>query len=411
MGKTMAEKVLGQAGGNTEAAAGDIVNAKVSFLMTNDAVGELTIQAFEGLADAPWDGKRIAVVLDHYIPATTENAARTHKLLRDFSRKHGLHLFDQQGVCHQVMVENFVRPGDVVIGTDSHTCTYGGIGAFATGVGSTDGAAAMATGEIWLKIPETIRVELTGKLPAHVYPKDAILKVVGDLGADGATYKALQFSGDGALTISNDGRLTMCNMAVEAGAKTGLFEPDAVTEQFVEKRGDKGTFYQSDPGAAYCGQTTVELGRLGPQVSCPWSVDQVVPVEEVRGTRIDQAFIGSCTNGRIEDLRIAADILDGKALHRDVRLLVAPASQDTYQLAVAEGLMETLIGVGAVVCNPGCSACFGGQGMLWEGEVCIGSHNRNFRARMGHRDSKVYLASPATVAASAVAGRIADPRE
>ena len=411
MGRTIAEKILGQAGGNIDASAGDIVNAKVSFLMTNDAVGELTIQAFEGLADTPWDAERIAVVLDHYIPATTENAARTHKLLREFSRKHGLRLFDQQGVCHQLMVENFVRPGGVVIGTDSHTCTYGGIGAFATGVGSTDGAAVMATGEIWLKVPETIRVELTGKLPPHVHPKDAILKVVGDLGADGATYKALQFSGDGASTIPNDGRFTMCNMAVEAGAKTGLFEPDAVTERYMGEQNDKGTFHKSDPNAAYCGQLTVELDELGPQVSCPWSVDQVVPVEEAQGTRIDQAFIGSCTNGRIEDLRIAASILDGKTLHPEVRLLVAPASQDVYRQAVAEGLTETFIGVGAVVCNPGCSACFGGQGMLWEGEVCIGTHNRNFRARMGHRDSKVYLASPETVAASAVAGRIVDPRQ
>ena len=411
MGKTIVEKILAQASGSSDASAGDIVNAKVSFLMTNDAVGELTVSAFEQLGGAPWDKEKIAVVLDHYTPATTENAARVHNLLREFSRKHDLHLFDHQGVCHQLMLENFVLPGDVVIGTDSHTCTYGGIGAFATGVGSTDGAAAMATGEIWLKIPETIRIQLTGKLPQHVHPKGVILKVVGELGADGATYKALQFSGGGLAAVSNEGRFTMCNMAIEAGAKTGLCEPDAITEQFVRERNAKGTFFQSDPDASYSDQLTVELDSLGPHVACPWSVDNVVPVEEVHGTRIDQAFVGSCTNGRIEDLRIAASVLEGKTVHPAVRMLVTPASQHVFQQAVTEGLIETFIRAGAVVCNPGCSACFGGQGMLWEGEVCIGTHNRNFRARMGHRDSRVYLASPETVTASAVRGMIADPRQ
>ena len=411
MGKTIVEKILNQAGGSRDLSAGDIVNARVSYLMTNDAVGELTVNAFEALGRMPWDKHRIAVVLDHYIPATTENAARTHKLLRDFSRKNDLHLFDQQGVCHQLMLEKFVLPGDVIIGTDSHTCTYGGIGAFATGVGSTDGAAAMATGEIWLKIPETIRIDLQGKLPDHVHPKDVILKLIGDLGADGATYKALQFSGSGAAGISNEGRFTMCNMAIEAGAKTGIFEPDAITEKFIRDRGEKGIFFESDPDAVYCQEIVMTLDRLGPQIACPWSVDNVAPVEKVQGTRIDQAFIGSCTNGRIEDLRVAAQILKGKKIHPQVRLLVTPASQDIFLQAVKEGLIKTFIEAGAVVCNPGCSACFGGQGMLWEGEVCIGTHNRNFKARMGHKDSKVFLASPETVAVSAIAGRIEDPRQ
>ena len=236
MGQTIVEKILNQAGGTENLAAGEIVNARVSYLMTNDAVGELLVQALDELGAKPWDKDRIAVILDHYIPATTENAARTHKLLRDFSRKYGLHLFDQEGVCHQLMLENFVRPGDVVIGTDSHTCTYGGIGAFATGVGSTDGAAVMATGELWLKIPETINIEIKGRLPEHVHPKDIILKVIGDLGADGATYKALQFTGEGVTPISTEGRFTMCNMAIEAGAKTGIFEPDAVTAEYLRDR-------------------------------------------------------------------------------------------------------------------------------------------------------------------------------
>ena len=411
MGKTIVEKILAQASGQSGVSAGDIVVAKASFLMTNDAVGELTVDAFEKLGRTPWNKEKIAVILDHYVPATTENAARVHKLLREFSRKQGLHLFDQQGVCHQLMVENFIVPGDVILGTDSHTCTYGGIGAFSTGVGSTDGAAAMATGEIWLKIPESIRIELQGKLAPHVHAKDIILSVIGDLGADGATYKALQFSGDGAAFISNEGRFTMCNMAVEAGAKTGIFEPDQVTEQFVAASNRKGRVFRSDPDAEYRRRLSVDLDRLGPQVACPWSVDNVVPVDEVQGTCIDQAFVGSCTNGRIEDLRIVAGILDGKRIHPKVRMLVAPASQRIFCQAVTEGLIETFIQSGAVVCNAGCSACFGGQGMLWDGEVCIGSHNRNFRARMGHKDARVYLASPETVAVSAIAGRIDDPRQ
>jgi 3-isopropylmalate/(R)-2-methylmalate dehydratase large subunit len=411
MGQTIVEKILNHAGGTKDLSAGEIVNARISYLMTNDAVAELLILALDKLGAKPWDKNRIAVILDHYTPATTENAARTHKLIRDFSRKYDLQLFDQEGVCHQLMLENFVLPGDVVIGTDSHTCTYGGIGAFATGVGSTDGAAVMATGELWLKIPETINIELKGKLPAHVHPKDIILKVIGDLGADGATYKALQFSGEGAAGISNEGRFTMCNMAIEAGGKTGIFEPDSVTEEYIKDRKEKGNFFKSDPDAVYCEYKTIDLAQLGPHVSCPWSVDNVAPIEEVQGTHIDQAFLGSCTNGRVEDLRVAAQSLKGKKIHPEVRFLVTPASKNIYQQAMSEGLLETFISAGAVICNPGCSACFGGQGMLWEGEVCIGTHNRNFRARMGHKDSKVYLASPETVAVSAIAGQIEDPRK
>lgn len=411
MGQTIVEKILNRAGGNSNLRAGDIVNARVSAVMTNDAVGELTIQAFEAIGRKPWNKKRIAVVLDHYIPATTENAARTHKLMRDFSNHYGLPLFDQKGVCHQLMIEHFVAPGEVIIGTDSHTCTYGGIGAFATGVGSTDGAAAMATGEIWLKIPPTIRIELNGRLPKHVYPKDVILKIIGDLGADGAIYQALQFSGEGATAISSAGRFSMCNMAIEAGAKTGIFEPDDRTRKYMAAVKRQGRFFKSDADAEYVGEIVVDLDRLVPQVACPWSVDDVVPADKLHDVRIDQAFIGSCTNGRIEDLEVAANILKGENVAPHVRLLVTPASDHIYRQAIEQGLINTFIDAGAVVCNPGCSACFGGQGMLWEGEVCIGTHNRNFRGRMGHKDSKVYLASPETVARSAIAGYIADPRQ
>ena len=411
MGQTIVEKILNSAGACRDAAAGDIVDASVSFLMTNDAVAELTVAAFESIHTEPWDRERIAIILDHYIPASTVNAARVHKLLRDFCRNNGLRLFDQQGVCHQLMVENIVWPGDVIIGTDSHTCTYGGLGAFATGVGSTDGAAVMSTGRIWLKIPKSIRIELRGTLPDHVHPKDVILKIIGDLGSDGATYMALELPGEGAASISNSGRFTLCNMAVEAGAKTGIFEPDSITESFYRHRKESGRWFHSDSDARYAETLALDLDRLVPQIACPWSVDKVAPVDLVVGTHIDQAFIGSCTNGRIEDLRTAAKVLSGRKVHGNVRLLIAPASQAVYRRALSENLIETFINAGAVICNPGCSACFGGQGMLWENEVCIGTHNRNFRGRMGHPDSQVYLASPETTAASAVAGHIVDPRE
>ena len=410
MGKTIVEKILGRAGGTPGASAGETVSAEVDFLMTNDAVGELTVQAFEEIGREPWDREKIAVILDHYVPATTENAARVHHILRQFARKHGVRLFDMEGVCHQLMVEEFVLPGGVIIGTDSHTCTYGGLGAFATGVGSTDGAAAMTTGKLWLKIPETIRIELKGRLPEHVHGKDIILKVIGELGADGATYKALEFCGEGVRNLSNESRFTICNMAIEAGAKTGIFEPDEVTKAFIESRGGGGTYVRSDPDAVYSQHLSIDLTCLGPQVACPWSVDNVSPVDRIQGTPIDQAFVGACTNGRIEDLRVAAKVLRGKTVHPDVRFLIAPASRTVLHEAVKEGLVDVFLDAGATICNPGCSACFGGQGMLWEGETCIGSHNRNFRARMGHKDSKAFLASPETVAVSALKGRITDPR-
>jgi 3-isopropylmalate/(R)-2-methylmalate dehydratase large subunit len=411
MGQTMVEKILNKAADTRGLKAGEIVNTTVSFLMTNDAVAERTIQGLKEIETAPWDPERIAVILDHYVPATSIDAARVHRLMRDFSRENKAHLYDHQGVCHQLMLESHVLPGDVIIGTDSHTCTYGALGAFATGVGSTDGAAAMATGKIWLKIPETIRIEITGNIPSHVHPKDLILYIIGQLGADGATYQALEFSGPGMAAIDNAGRMTMCNMAIECGAKTGIVEPDAVTEHYFKDRKNRGVFFRSDPDAIFIRHMVVNLDLLVPQIACPWTVDNVVKVDDIAGLKIDQAFIGSCTNGRIEDIRIAAMVLAGNRIAPHVRLLITPASQAVYQQAMKEGLLATFINAGAVICNPGCSACFGGQGMLWEGEICIGTHNRNFRGRMGHPDSKVYLASPETTARSAVAGCIVDPRK
>ena len=410
MGRTIVEKILNSAAGTVDKTAGDIVNANVSFLMTNDAVAELTIEAFNAIGQVPWDRERVAVILDHYVPATTIDAARVHHLMREFSKATGVRLYDQQGVCHQIMVEHNVFPGDVIIGTDSHTCTYGGLGAFATGVGSTDGAAAMATGKIWLKIPETIRIDLQGRLPQHLHPKDIILYLIGLLGADGATYQALEFGGPGLADIDNSGRLTLCNMAIEAGAKTGIVEPDAMTRQYYKTQPVPGRWYQSDKDADYARRMVIDMDKLSPMTACPWAVDQVTRVEEMAGIRIDQAFIGSCTNGRIEDLRTAATVLKGRQVDARVRLLVAPASRAVYERALAEGVLSVLIDAGAVICNPGCSACFGGQGMLWADEVCIGTHNRNFRGRMGHPDAKVFLTSPETAARSAINGHITDPR-
>ena len=407
MGKTIAEKIVSHAA-STNAVAGDIVNAKLSYLMINDAVGESTIAAFNELESPPWDADRIVVVLDHYVPASTENAARVHKILRDFARNFGTRLYDGVGVCHQLMLEDYVTPGELLIGTDSHTCTYGGLSAFGTGVGSTDGAAAMATGEIWLKVPETIRIELSGSLKPQVHPKDVILEIIGRIGADGATYMALEFGGNGAKHISLDGRCTMCNMAIEAGAKTGIFVADELTiERFPVAR-ERMELLTRDGDANYSKVIEIDLDSVVPHVARPYSVDNTLPAAQITGTRIDQAFLGSCTNGRIEDLRIAADVLRNRKIAESVRMLVSPASQSVYLNAVKEGLVDVFIEAGAIIGNPGCSACFGGQGMLWDGEVCIGTHNRNFRGRMGHRDAEVYLASPETVAKSAIAGCIVE---
>lgn len=392
MKRTVTEKILSRASGR-DALAGSIVEARVDFLMTNDAVGELVVRAFEQLHKPVWDARKTAIMIDHFFPASTEDAARVHALLRAFAAKHGIALHDGEGVCHQIMVERYVKPGMVVVGTDSHTCTYGALGAFATGIGSTEAAGVLATGALWFKVPESIRVNFSGALPQHVHAKDAVLHLLGTLKADGAIYKALEFGDCKALGIAE--RMTVCNMAIEAGAKNGIFEGKT----------------SADSGAEYERVMGIALGSLEPQVACPYSVDNVKPVAEVAGTRIEQAFAGSCTNGRIEDLRVIAKVLKGRRVAKHVRFLIAPASRSVLGAALDEGLIRTFLDAGAVMLNPNCSACFGGQGMLAAGEACIGTHNRNFRGRMGHKDAKIYLASPETVAASAVKGEITDPRK
>jgi len=414
----ISEKILAVAAGKQEVRPGEIVEAKVDMAMANDITAPLAIQAFKKIGTPRvWDRQRIVLILDHQVPADSINSAELHKMMRVFAKEQVIPLFYDVGfggVCHQVMVEKrHVRPGELIVGADSHTCTYGALGAFATGIGSTEMAAVFATGAIWLRVPSTIKIDATGSFQTYVTPKDLILHVIGEIGADGATYKAIEFTGSTIKQITLGGRMTLCNMAVEAGAKTGIVNPDEATLDYVDsRRTDKPLrVLTSDPEAAYERTLEIDVGELEPHVACPHSVDNVKPIKEVEGIEINQAFIGSCTNGRLEDLELAAGLLKGKRLKKGVRLIITPASQEVYVQAVKRGLLEVFVKAGASVCNPTCGACFGGHmGLLAPGEVCISSSNRNFVGRMGSPQAEVYLASPASVAASALAGEIADPR-
>ena len=411
------EKILARASGKKEVSPGEIVEAKVDMAMVNEITGPLAIEAFREIGiEKVWDNQRIVMVLDHQIPADSVKSAELHKIMRKFAKKQEIqHFYDVGfgGVCHQVMVEKgHVRPGELIVGADSHTCTYGALGAFGTGIGSTEMAAVFATGRIWLKVPETVKISVTGTFQRLVTAKDLILNVIGQIGADGALYKAIEFNGSTIESLSISERMTLCNMAVEAGAKTGIVDPDEKTILYVRNR-TSGPFkpLTSDFDAEYEKTIEIDASGLEPQIACPHSVDNVKSASEVEGTPINQAFIGSCTNGRIEDLRLAAEIVKGKKISSDVRFLVTPASQEIYLQALREGLLETFVEAGACVCNPTCGACFGGHmGLLADGEICISSSNRNFIGRMGSPKAKIYLASPATVAASAIKGEITDPR-
>ena len=413
----ISEKILAIASGRDEVKPGEIVDARVDMAMVNEITGPLAIEAFHKIGvEKVWDRNRIVMVLDHQVPANSVKAAILHKIMREFAKEQRIpNLYDvgRGGVCHQVMMEKgHVKPGNLIVGADSHTCTYGALGAFATGIGSTEMAAVFATGRIWLRVPETIRIEVDGRFQRFVTPKDLILMIVGAVGADGAIYKALEFTGEAIELMSVEGRMTICNMAVEMGAKTGIINPDEKTLNYVKERGG-GIFnpVRSDPDARYEKTLRFDVSDLEPQVACPSSVDNVKPITEVEGVKIDQAFIGSCTNGRLEDLELAAKIIKGRKVKDGVRLLITPASQEVYLSALRRGLIEIFIEAGAYVCNPTCGACFGGHmGLLAPGEVCISSSNRNFVGRMGSPEAEIYLASPATVAASALTGEITDPR-
>jgi len=413
----ISEKILAAASGRSEVSPGEIVEAKVDMAMVNEITGPLAIQAFHKIGIGKvWDNERIVMVLDHQVPADSVRSAELHKIMRTFAREQSIrNLYDVGfgGVCHQVMAEKgHVKPGELIVGADSHTCTYGAFGAFGTGIGSTEMAAVLATGQIWLKVPETIRVDVEGMFQRFVMPKDLILSIVGQIGADGATYKAIEFMGSTMEKMSVSGRMTMCNMAVEMGAKTGIINPDETTLSYVKSRTDKPfRILRSDPDAQYEKTLNLNVDDLEPQVARPHAVDNVKPISEVEGVPVDQAFIGSCTNGRLEDLRLAAQFLRGKRIKDGVRMLITPVSQEVYLKALQEGLLEVFVEAGAYVCSPTCGACFGGHmGLLAPGETCISSSNRNFAGRMGSPQAKIYLASPVTVAASAITGRITDPR-
>jgi 3-isopropylmalate/(R)-2-methylmalate dehydratase large subunit len=410
------EKILAKAAGKKTVTLGDIVDANVDLIMVHDLTGPLAVEAFHRIGvKKVWDNKKIVIILDHQVPAESVKAAELHKMLRAFAKEQGIRFYDvgRGGICHQVMPEKgHVIPSNVIVGADSHTCTYGAFGAFATGIGSTEAAAVFATGKIWLKVPETLKINVEGEFKPYVTPKDLILSVIGRVGADGATYKATEFTGSTIRGMSMAGRMTLCNMAVEMGAKNGIVEPDETTRKFLEGRVTKPyKMPKSDKDAKYEKVFEFDASKLEPTVACPSTVDNVKPVSEIGNVPIDQAFIGSCTNGRLEDLRMAAQVMKGKTVKDGVRALVIPASQEVYRQAVDEGLVEIFTDAGALVCGSACGPCLGGHiGLLAAGETCVSTSNRNFIGRMGSTHANVYLASPATVAASALTGHITDPR-
>ncbi|MGB9200379.1 homoaconitase large subunit [Methanobacterium sp.] len=416
MAMTMAEKILAKASGNKESEAGEIIMANIDVAMTHDLTGPLSVESFEkiGLKEV-WDPEKIVIVFDHQVPADSIDAANNHMIMRKFVKEQGINNFYdvREGVCHQVLPEKgHVVPGEVVVGTDSHTCTHGALGAFATGIGSTDMAMVFATGKLWFKVPETIKFEITGKLQENVFAKDVILDIIGKIGADGATYKACEFGGETTRNMSISDRMVLCNMAIEMGGKTGLVEPDQKTINYLKGRSTKPyKIMKTDSDAKSLETMYVDVNELEPQIACPHNVDNVKPVSEVEGTHIDQVFLGSCTNGRLSDLRTAAKIMKGKDVSKDIRMLVIPASREVYTKAMDEGLLRTFIDSGALVCNPCCGPCLGGHiGLVGPGEVSLSTSNRNFKGRQGSPDAEVYLSSAAVAAASALTGKITDPR-
>ena len=415
MGKTLTEKVLGRKAGK-DVQAGEVVNVAPDYVLSHDNSAAI-IKEFQKLGVAKVRApEKIVIVLDHIVPAADEKYAQNHKSIREFVAEQGIpHFFDiNAGICHQVLPEQgFARPGLVIVGSDSHTPSYGALGAFAAGIGRTETACTWATDEIWLRVPETMRVDLAGRFRPGVFAKDLSLKLIGDHGAEMANYKAVEFAGPAAPSFSVGSRLTLANMSAEMGAKNGYFAPDAVALRWLEGRA-RGPFtaVSSDPDAVYESVLACDLDSLEPQVACPHTVDNVKPVTAVAGKTVDQVLIGTCTNGRLEDLEAAAAILKGRRVHPRVRVLVIPASWQVYREALASGALAALVEAGCVVLNSGCGPCLGAhEGLMAAGEACLSTSNRNFRGRMGHRDSEIYLASPATAAATAVAGAITDPRE
>ncbi len=416
MGMTITEKIIAAHSGNKTVRPGDVVLAECDLMLGHDVTAPLSIKEFAKIGVVKVkDPDRIALVNDHFVPNKDIESAEQAKMMREFARAQGVKKYyevGRSGVCHALLPEEgLVAPGDIVIGADSHTCTYGALGAFATGVGSTDLAAAWATGEIWLRVPETVAIEYHGRPGKWVVGKDLILKTIGRIGVDGARYMAMEFRGAAVSELSIYDRFTMANMAIEAGGKNGIFEPGGKAVEYLKSRGSRnGVIYASDADCEYKETVRVEVEGMSPMVACPSLPENVKPVNDVRGTRIDQSFVGSCTNGWLPDLRTAAEVIRGKKVHPSVRMIVIPATQRIYSAALKEGLIEIFIEAGAAVSTPTCGPCLGGHmGILAEGEVAVSTTNRNFIGRMGHVKSEVYLANPAVAAASAVAGEIVHP--
>ncbi len=411
---TIAEKILAKASGKNKVVPHEIVMAKIEVAMSHENA-DVVLKSFREIGVAKvWDTEKIVIIFDHRIPAESEKTAATHKRIREFVKEQGIkNFYDlKEGICHQVLPEfGHTRPGEVLVGTDSHTTTHGAFGTFATGIGGTEMAGVWATGELWLKVPESLRILVKGQFNKYVSAKDLILYIIGQLKADGADYKSVEFSGETISNMSIAGRMVLSNLSMEMGEKNAFVIPDDKTIEYVKKRTTKKFEPMlPDKDAQYVRTLEYDVGSLPPQIACPHSVDNVKNVKDLKGIKIHQALIGSCTNGRLEDLRIAAEILKGKIIQPEVRLLVIPASRSIYLEALRLGYLEIFLKAGGLVLNPGCGPCLGGhQGLLAAGEVCLSTTNRNFRGRMGSPDSLVYLASPATVAFSAIKGEITEP--
>lgn len=412
------EKILSKKAGH-EVIPGEIIEIPVDLAMSHDGTSPPAIKTFEKIADKVWDNEKIAIVFDHNIPANTIGSAEFQKVCRDFIKKQNIthNYIHGEGICHQVLPEKgLVEPGKVIVGADSHTCTYGAFGAFSTGMGATDLAMVYATGKTWFMVPEALKIKIEGQLNDYIASKDIILNIIGDIGIAGATYKTAEFCGETIENMGVESRATMCNMAIEMGAKNGIMEPNKEVIDYICKRTGKTAsqldIVKSDSDATYEKELHYNINNLEPQIACPNDVDNVKDISKIEGTAIDQCLIGSCTNGRLSDLKDAYDILKDNEISNDVRLLILPASREIYKEAINKGYIDTFIDAGAIICNPGCGPCLGGHmGVLSEGESCISTTNRNFKGRMGDPKSKVYLANAKVVAASAIEGVITHPKD
>ena len=412
------EKILSQRAGH-EVTPGEIIEIPVDLAMSHDGTSPPAIKTFEKIAEKVWDPEKIALIFDHNVPANTIGSAEFQEVCRDFIKKQNItkNYIHGEGICHQVVPEmGLVEPNMVIVGADSHTCTYGAFGAFSTGMGATDLAMVWATGKTWFMVPEAIKMEIEGELNPSIAPKDIILNIIGDIGIAGATYKTAEFCGETIEKMGVEGRATMCNMAIEMGAKNGIMEPNREVIDYVCQRTGKKeselSIVKSDEDAIYSKEMHFDITDMEPQIACPNDVENVKGISQVEGTFVNQCLIGSCTNGRLSDLKDAAELLEGNKIHNDTRLLIFPASREIYKQSIELGYIDTFIDAGAIICNPGCGPCLGAHmGVLSEGEACISTTNRNFKGRMGDTKSSVYLSNSKVVAASAIKGVITDPKD